>query len=62
VDYPLTLTGLALEQREQIVYVNEMVPAPRRPIRLGAIHAVYGDPEQVGDWEGRAVSSEKLNR
>jgi hypothetical protein len=62
VDYPLTLTGLALEQRDQIVYVNEMVPASRRPIRLGAIHAVYGNPEQVGDWEGRAVSSEKLNR
>ena len=53
VDYPLSLTGLALEQREQIVYVNEMVPASRHPILLGAVQAVYGDPEQVGDWEGR---------
>jgi hypothetical protein len=58
VDYPLSLTGLVLEQRDQIVYVNEMVPASRRPIRLGAISAVYGDPEKVGDWEGRNTGIE----
>lgn len=54
VDYPLQLVGLIVEQREQIVYVNEMVEASRQPVRLSGLSAVYGDPEQVGDWETAA--------
>ena len=50
VAYPLTFTGLIVEQREQIVYVNEMVEASKQPIRLSRLTAVYGDPEETGDW------------
>ncbi len=56
VDYPLTLTGLIVEQREQVVYVNAMVDASKQPVRLSDIKAVYGDPEQVGDWEQHATA------
>ena len=50
VDYPLSLTGVVVEQREQIIYVNEMIEASREPVRLWGLTAVYGDPEEVGDW------------
>ena len=50
VAYPLTFTGLVVELREQIVYVNQMVEASKQPIRLSRLTAVYGDPEETGDW------------
>ena len=56
VDYPLTLTGLIVEQREKVVYVNAMVDASKQPVRLSDLKAVYGDPEQVGDWEQHATA------
>ena len=58
VDYPLSLTGLIVEQREQIVYVNQMVDASREPIRVSGLTAVYGDPEEVGDWSERAADAD----
>ena len=54
IDYPLSLTGLVVEQRKQIVYVNEMVDASGEPVRLSGLTAVYGNPEAVGDWAGQA--------
>ena len=51
VDYPLSLTGLSVEQRGKIVYVTEMVEASRAPVCLSNLMAVYGDPEVVDDWE-----------
>jgi hypothetical protein len=50
VDYPLQLVGIVVEQRERIVYVNEMVDASRQPVRLRDVAVLYGDPEAVGDW------------
>ena len=49
VDYPLSLTAIVVEQREQIVYVNRMVEASREPVRLAQMSAIYGSPEQVGE-------------
>ena len=45
---------MIVEQRKKIVYVNEMVEASEEPVCLVPLMAVYGDPEQVGDWEERA--------
>ena len=56
VDYPLTLSGLIVEQREKVVYVNAMVDASKQPVRLSDLKAVYGDPQQVGDWEQHATA------
>ena len=55
VDYPLSLTAIIVEQRQKIVYVTEMVDASAEPVRLSDLTAVYGDPEQVGDWEERML-------
>jgi hypothetical protein len=51
VDYPLSLTHITVEQRRQIVYVNEMVDASAGRVRLSDLMALYGDPEIVDDWE-----------
>ena len=45
---------MIVEQRRKSVYVNEMVEASAEPVYLSQLMAVYGDPEQVGDWEERA--------
>lgn len=50
VDYPLKLTAVIVEQRKQVVYVNDMVDASSAPVRLQGLHAVYGNPENTGDW------------
>jgi len=55
VDYPLSLTAIIVEQRQKIVYVTEMVDASTEGVRLSDLTAVYGDPEQVGDWEERLL-------
>jgi len=55
VDYPLSLTGLVVEQREKIVYVNQMVDASREPVRLSGLTALYANPEVVGDWEQKVL-------
>ena len=39
-------------------YVNEMVDASREPIRVSDLTAVYGDPEEVGDWAERAADAD----
>ena len=41
VDYPLSLTGLILELRDQVVYVNEPVPVKDDRVRLSNLMAVY---------------------
>ena len=51
VDYPLTLTSVTVEQRRQIVYVNEMADASPEPVCLSDLMALYGDPQVVDDWE-----------
>jgi hypothetical protein len=51
VDYPLSLTGLIVEQRKKILYVNDMVDASTEPVRLSGLTALYGNPEIVDDWE-----------
>lgn len=56
VDYPLSLTGVVVEQRQKIVYVTEMVDASTQPVRIAELTAVYGDPERVDDWERHGES------
>ena len=41
VDYPLSLTGLILELRDQVVYVNDLVPVKEETVRLSELMAVY---------------------
>ena len=41
VDYPLSLTGLILELRDQVVYVNDLVPVKDDRVRLSNLMAVY---------------------
>jgi hypothetical protein len=55
VDYPLSLAAVIVEERRKVVYVNEMVDASPAPVRLSGLMALYGDPEQVGDWEERLL-------
>ena len=55
-EFSAQLSGLIVEQREKVVYVNAMVDASKQPVRLSDLKAVYGDPQQVGDWEQHATA------
>ena len=37
MDYPLTLTGITVELREKLVYIDELVDVARRSIRLSEV-------------------------
>jgi hypothetical protein len=41
VDYPLSLNAVIVELRDQVVYVNELVPVRDNRIRLGGLRAIY---------------------
>jgi hypothetical protein len=41
VDYPLSLTGIIVELRDQVVYVNELVPVRDNRIRISDLRAIY---------------------
>lgn len=48
VDYPLTLTKLAIEQRTHVYYVNEIIQVPDPAITIDKVLCVYDDPYK--DW------------
>jgi hypothetical protein len=41
VDYPLSLTGIIVELRDQVVYVNELIPVRDNRIRMSDLRAIY---------------------
>jgi hypothetical protein len=41
VDYPLSLNAVIVELRDQVVYVNELVPVRDNRIRLSGLRAIY---------------------
>ncbi|MCX6624616.1 MAG: hypothetical protein NTY38_26855, partial [Acidobacteria bacterium] len=41
IDYPLAVKAIIVELRDQVVYVNDLVPVPGNSIRLRDLRAIY---------------------